>query len=239
MASHRHTFKVLVHRKKLNPISCVLYPVFMALIQKRPYVTSDVPAYSIGAVKTLLVIGLGNPGKEYEGERHNVGFAAVELFAKNNEFPAWTEKKDLKCLMTQTNLGENRVILAKPSTFMNLCGEAAQTLQRFYRIYNQQTLAVYDELAIPFGQLRTRVGGSDAGHNGVKSLIQYLGDDFNRLRIGIGSEAAKKADPAEFVLKKFSKEEQGHLPQILREANALITEFIFSGPLPHETRSVL
>lgn len=211
----------------------------MALIQKKPYVTSDVPAYTIGATKTLLIIGLGNPGREYAGTRHNTGFAVVELFAKQNDFPTWTDKKDLKCLITHANMGENRVILCKPTTFMNLSGEAAQAIQRYYRVYNQQTLAVYDELAIPFGQLRTRAGGSDAGHNGVKSLIQHLGEDFGRLRIGIGSQAAEKADAADFVLKKFSKEEQGYLPQILREANALMTEFIFGEGLPNETRKIL
>ena len=211
----------------------------MALIQKKPYVTSDVPAYTIGTTKTLLIIGLGNVGKDYKDTRHNIGFATVEKFASQNDFPAWTEKKDLKCLLTMANMGESRVILCKPTTFMNLSGEATQAVQRFYRVYNQQTLAVYDELAIPFGQLRTRVGGSDAGHNGVKSLIQHLGDDFSRLRIGIGSEAAKKADTADYVLKQFSKQEQGHLPLILREANALITEFIFGESLSPETRTII
>jgi peptidyl-tRNA hydrolase, PTH1 family len=211
----------------------------MALFQKKPQVSSSAPLYTIGANRTLLVVGLGNPGKKYEGTRHNVGFAAVDHFAHVNDFPAWTEKKDLKCSITSTNLGGNRVILCKPTTFVNLSGESAQALQHFYRVYNPQTLAVYDELAIPFGQLRTRVGGSDAGHNGVKSLIQHIDEDFGRLRIGIGSESAKKVDPAEFVLKKFSKEEQGHLPQILREANALITEFVFGEDLAHQTRSVL
>ena len=211
----------------------------MGLIQKKPYVTSSAPAYTIGATKALLIIGLGNPGKEYQNTRHNIGFAAVDNLAKQNDFPAWTEKRDLKCLITQANLGENRVVLCKPTTFVNLSGEAAQAVQRFYRVYNQNTLAVYDELAIPFGQLRTRVGGSDAGHNGVKSLIRYLGEDFGRLRIGVGSEAAKKANAADYVLKKFTKEEQGHLPQILKEANALITEFIFSDNLLHETRTAL
>lgn len=211
----------------------------MALIQKKPYVTSDVPAYTIGVTKTLLVIGLGNPGQEYMDTRHNIGFAAVDNFAKQNDFPGWTEKKDLKCLVSSANMGEVRVILCKPMTFMNHSGEAAQAIQRYYRIYNQQTLAVYDELAIPFGQLRTRLGGSDAGHNGVKSLMQHLGEDFGRLRIGISSEAAKTDDSADYVLKKFSKEEQGHLPLILREANALITEFIFGDGLSHETRAAI
>ena len=122
---------------------------------------------------------------------------------------------------------------------MNDSGQAAQAVQRFYRVYNQNTLAVYDELAIPFGQLRSRLGGSDAGHNGVKSLIEHIGDDFGRLRIGIGSEVSKKADAANFVLGKFTKEEQESLPLVIKEANAMITEYIFGGSLPHDTRSVL
>jgi PTH1 family peptidyl-tRNA hydrolase len=100
-------------------------------------------------------------------------------------------------------------------------------------------LAAYDELAIMFGQLRFRVGGSDAGHNGVKSLIQHLGEDFNRLRIGVGNEISEKADAADFVLGKFTKEEQGSLPLIMRESNSLINEFIFGGGLTPETRNVL
>lgn len=210
----------------------------MALFQKKPQVVSSVPMYSIGAHKTILIIGLGNPEAKYDGTRHNVGFAAVDEFAKKNDFPDWLTKKDLKCHLAVHNLGENRVILCKPLTYMNNSGEAAQAVQRFYRVYNAQTLAVYDELAIPFGQLRTRLGGSDAGHNGVKSLSQHLGEDYGRLRIGIGNEVAGKADAADFVLGKFTKEEQKDLPLVLREAGALITEYIFSGELSHDTRSV-
>lgn len=211
----------------------------MALFQKKPESTSILPLYTIGSNKTVLIIGLGNTGKEYEGTRHNIGFAVLDDFAKKNDFPAWIAKKDLKCQLTMANLGENRVILCKPTTFMNLSGEAAQAMQHFYRAYNPQTLAVYDELTIEFGQLRTRLGGTDAGHNGVKSLIQYLGEDFARLRIGIGSEISQKADASDFVLGKFTKEEQGTKPKILQEASALITEYIFSGQLPHDTRSVI
>jgi PTH1 family peptidyl-tRNA hydrolase len=211
----------------------------MALFQKKFQDTSNVPLYTLGAHKTVLIIGLGNPGKEYGGTRHNIGFEVLDEFAKKNNFPGWIAKKDLKCQLTSQNLGENRVILCKPTTFMNNSGEAAQAVQRFYRVYNENTLAVYDELAISFGQLRTRMGGSYAGHNGVKSLIQHIGDDFGRLRIGVGSDLAKKADAADFVLGKFGKTEQGALPQIIREAGALITEYIFSGQLPHETRTVL
>jgi peptidyl-tRNA hydrolase, PTH1 family len=211
----------------------------MALFQKKPQVQSSAPLYSIGAHKTVLIIGLGNPGKEYVGTRHNIGFEIIDEFAKKNDFPSWIAKEDLKCELTMQNIGENRVILCKPSTFMNNSGEAAQAVQHFYRVYNQNTLAVYDELAIAFGSLRTRLGGSDAGHNGVKSLIQHIGDDFGRLRIGVGSPISQKADATKFVLGKFTKNDQEKLPQITREASVLITEFIFSAQLPHETRTII
>lgn len=211
----------------------------MALFQKRPVETSGAPAYTIGANKTLLIIGLGNPDKQHLGTRHNVGYEVIDNFAASNNFPGWVAKTDLKSEISVHTLGDTRVILTKPATYMNNSGEAAAALQRFYRVYNPQTLAVYDELALQFGQIRVRVGGSDAGHNGVKSLIQHLGEDFGRLRIGIGSELAQRKDSADFVLSKFSKEEQASLPQILREASAMIAEYVFSGELPHDTRKAL
>lgn len=217
----------------------------MALFQKRPQTTTSLPYYTPGTNKTILVIGLGNPGDNYVDTRHNIGFAAVDYFATANDFSPWVLKKDLKCLISLKNVGEAKVILIKPTTFMNASGEAASAVQRFYRVYNDSTLAIYDELAIKFGQLRTRAGGSDAGHNGVKSLIQHIGEDFGRLRIGIAQPerkslpAGRQADAFDFVLGKFTKEEQGSLPLILREANDLINGFIFGGQLPHETRSIL
>ena len=211
----------------------------MALFQKKTQVQSSAPLYTLGANKTILIIGLGNPGKEYAGTRHNIGFEILDTFAAQNDFPGWLAKKDLKSEISVKTLGENRVVLCKPATFMNNSGEAAQAVQRFYRVYNQNTLAIYDELAIPFGSLRARLGGSDAGHNGVKSLIQHIGDDFGRLRVGIGSDVSQKADAADYVLGKFTKKEHGTLPLIIREAAAMTTEYIFGGSLPHETRSVL
>lgn len=218
----------------------------MALFHRKVDEGSKVPGYSIGAVQSILIVGLGNPGTEHVSTRHNIGFAILERFALQNEFPAWHAKADLKCQLSVHTLGESRVILCKPTTFMNNSGEVASAVQKYFRVYNNSTLAVYDELALDYGQLRARVGGSDAGHNGVKSLIQHLGDDFGRLRIGIGNDISRKAPPigkqaddANFVLGKFTKTEQGHLGQVTQEASAMISVYIFSGELPHDTRTIL
>lgn len=210
----------------------------MALFQKKTDTSKVTGLYTLGNNKTVLVIGLGNPEKEYDGTRHNIGFSAVDNFAKSNDFPGWVLKKDLKCQLSIHTLADTRVILCKPATYMNLSGEAAQAVQRFYRVYNPETLAIYDELDIPFGQIRTRVGGSAAGHNGVKSLVQHIGDDFSRIRVGIGNDISEKADSADFVLGKFSKYEQESVPPILRETNSLISDFL-AGNFQPETRSIL
>jgi peptidyl-tRNA hydrolase, PTH1 family len=211
----------------------------MALFQRQPQIAQDVPKYTIGSYNTVFIIGLGNPERKYDGTRHNIGFEILDYFAQSNDFPKWTNKKDLKSDIAVHNIGNNRVILCKPTTYMNNSGEAVQAVQRFYKVYNKQSLVVYDELAIKYGQLRTRVGGSDAGHNGVKSLIAHIGEDFNRLRIGVGNDFSERADAADFVLGKFTKEEQERLNPIKREANSLINDFIFGGQLPHETRNII
>jgi PTH1 family peptidyl-tRNA hydrolase len=210
----------------------------MALFQKKPQVTSSAPLYSIGTNKTYLIIGLGNPGKKYIGTRHNIGFAAIDYYAEKNDFPAWTVKKDLKSTLSIKVEGQNRIILMKPAEFMNNSGEGARLVQRFYRVYNKQTLVIYDELALDFGHIRSRVGGSDAGHNGVKSLIEHIDEDFSRIRIGIGNEISEKAEASNFVLGKFTKEEVKNVTLIYRETNEIINEFIYSGALTHDTRVI-
>jgi PTH1 family peptidyl-tRNA hydrolase len=210
----------------------------MALFQKKPDITSSAPLYSIGANKTILIIGLGNPGKEHAGTRHNIGFEVLDEFAQRNEFQTWINKKDLKAHVASMQMGESKVLLVKPTTYMNSSGDAAQAVQHFYRVNNTNTVAIYDELAIKFGQIRARVGGSDAGHNGVKSLIAHIGNDFGRLRVGVGSDISQKADAADFVLGKFTRDEKEVLPTIIKEAGVMLTEYIYSGQLPHDTRSI-
>lgn len=211
----------------------------MALFVKKTNVGTHAPLYSTGLEKTVLVVGLGNIDKEYEGTRHNVGFLCVDEFAKQNDFTSWSTKKDLKCLFTKQLVGDTSVILIKPTTYMNNSGEAVQAVQKFFKLDNSKTLVIHDELDIDFGHIRTRVGGGSAGNNGIKSLIQHVGEDFTRIRIGVNNEHNQKMDSADFVLAKFNKEEQAHLPKLTREVSTLISEFLATGNLSHETRSFL
>jgi len=209
----------------------------MGILQKKPTLTSELPSYSIGLARTVLIVGLGNLGKQYAETRHNIGFRVVDEFATSQDFEPWVEKKDMKCHITKNTLGETRVFLIKPTTMMNLSGEAVQAVMQFYKIARQNTLVVHDELDIPFGQIRTRTGGSSAGNNGIKSIIQHIGEDFHRMRIGIQAESPMEA--SDFVLAKFSATEQSHLNELTRETSAMLSEYIFGAELLQETRSYI
>lgn len=212
----------------------------MALFQKRTEIGHAVQYYTLGQNKSVLIVGLGNPGKEYDGTRHNIGFEAVDAFVVASELGTWVNKKDLKCEMASGRLGDTQVIVIKPTTFMNLSGEAAQAVARFYKIPAERILAVYDEVDINFGQIRLRTGGSSAGHNGVKSLIQHLGENFGRVRVGIGPKKPEQMDSADFVLARFSEAEAKQLKNLTRETTAILSEYAYGdGQLPQETRNFL
>ena len=195
------------------------------------------PYYTIGNERTLLVIGLGNPGKEYSANRHNVGFMVLNKYHSTHDFSGWNLKKDLQAVISTGQVGSTRVILAKPTTFMNNSGEAAQKIQKFYRIYNQDTVVIYDDIDVNFGTIRTRTGGGTAGHNGVKSLSHILGEDYGRIRVGIGPKKPAQIDSADFVLKDFTKSEQENIPKILNEVCSLTDEATV-GALPEHTVSI-
>lgn len=211
----------------------------MALFQKNQQLGPSVQLYTLGQNKTVLIVGLGNVGREYDGTRHNIGFECLDTFASANNFAPWIEKKDLKCRTTTGSIGGNRVILCKPTTMMNLSGEAVQAIASFYKLGAEQTVVVHDELDMPFGAIRTRVGGSAAGHNGLKSLMQHFGENFGRVRIGVGPKTPEQMDAADFVLGKFSAHEQAQLKNLTQETTAILSEYIFSGELPHDTRSFM
>jgi peptidyl-tRNA hydrolase, PTH1 family len=211
----------------------------MGLFQKQPTFDSA-PLYTVGNEVTLLIVGLGNPGKEYDGTRHNIGFEVVDSFANKNNFDPWITKKDQQCIQTSGRIGPARIILCKPHTFMNESGTAVQAMQHFYRVSNAHTLVIYDELDIDFGTIRTRTGGSSAGHNGVKSVTKHCGEDYGRIRIGIGPKTPQAMDTADFVLQKFNKDQHAQMSLLLQEANALVSEYAHaSGALTPETRSFI
>ncbi len=212
----------------------------MALFVKRPELGSRLSFTTYGMNKSLLIVGLGNPGKEYDGTRHNVGFYCLDEFARKNDFPSWVNKTDMKCLSAVKTVGDTRVILCKPQTFMNLSGEAVQAIFHFYKLSLDQVIVVHDEIDVDFGQIRTRLGGSSAGHNGIKSVTKLLGSpDYGRVRVGIGPKTPPQIDSADYVLQKFSEAEQGDLPKLTREMNALLSEYAYGSPLTPDTRGFL
>jgi PTH1 family peptidyl-tRNA hydrolase len=211
----------------------------MGLFQRRENTGDSKVLYTLGLNKTVLVVGLGNMGAEYQKTRHNAGFMAVEAFAMAHSFGDWTNKKDLKCIVASGNIGDTRVILCKPTTMMNLSGESVQAIMQFYKLSLGDIVAVYDELEVDFGRIRCRVGGGSAGHNGVKSLIKHLGEDFGRVRVGIGPKSPPQIDSADFVLQNFTDEEQKQLELMKREVTAVLTEYVSTGELPHDTRSFI
>jgi PTH1 family peptidyl-tRNA hydrolase len=212
----------------------------MALFQRRPQTSNPVNYVTVGLNKTVMIVGLGNPGKEYDDTRHNIGFACVEDFvAKNAEMGGWIAKKDMKCVMSTGQLGQTRVIAIKPTTFMNLSGEAVQAVMHFYKITLDQIAVVHDELDVAFGQVRMRTGGSSAGHNGIKSVTQHIEEGYGRVRIGIGPKKPASIDSADFVLAKFSKAQLAEMPALTREVTAILSEYAFGMNLPTETRSFL
>ncbi len=211
----------------------------MALFVKRPELGSRLSFTTYGMNKAILIVGLGNIGDEYDGTRHNIGFACVDEFARKNDFPAWVNKTDLKCQITSALIGDTKVYLCKPTTFMNLSGEAVQAISHFYKIPLEQIIVVHDELDIDFGQVRLRRGGSSAGHNGIKSVSKHIGEDYGRIRIGVGPKTPEQIDSADFVLGKFSKKEAEHISQLKREVNAALSELAYGSPLTPETRTFL
>lgn len=209
----------------------------MGLFYKRELPQSSV-RYSSGLEQTRLVVGLGNAGPEYVMTRHNAGFICLDAFAAAKD-AQWEHKKALQAHITDFKDGNTQVLLIKPTTMMNLSGEAVSAVQRFYKIGNADTLVVHDELDIDFGTLRIRIGGSSAGNNGIKSLIQHIGEDFTHVRIGIGPKKPARMDSADFVLQRFSKKEQDELSVMTQEVGSIITEFVYNGQLLAETRKYI
>ena len=154
----------------------------------------------------LLLVGLGNPGKTYAGNRHNIGFMALEAIARAGNFPPFRARFQGRA--TEGPLGRERAILLEPATYMNESGRAVAEAARFYKIPLKNIVAFHDELDLPPGKLRIKTGGGDAGHNGLRSITAHIGQNYRRVRLGIG-HPGDKALVHSYVLNDFAKSETG------------------------------
>ncbi|MCI5996304.1 MAG: aminoacyl-tRNA hydrolase [Blautia sp.] len=169
-----------------------------------------------------IIVGLGNPGKQYAHTRHNVGFDTIDILAERYRISVDTKKH--KALYGKGMIEGRKVILAKPQTFMNLSGESVRELIDFYKIDEaKELIVIYDDISLEPGQLRLRAKGSAGGHNGIKNIIAHLGgQEFGRVKVGIG-EKPKGYDLADYVLGHFSKEERQKMDASLeRAADAVV-----------------
>lgn len=183
-----------------------------------------------------LIVGLGNLGAQYSGTRHNVGFAVVDAVAREHEL-TWQVKDRFKAAIAEGMVEGEKILLLKPHTYYNLSGEAVLAAAQFYKINPQDIVVIHDELALPFGTVRTRLGGSDAGNNGLKSIIGAIGPGIARIRIGIANEHTARADAADFVLGRFTTTEAQKLPDIQNHALTFVTAFMHES-FEHTTTQV-
>jgi PTH1 family peptidyl-tRNA hydrolase len=172
------------------------------------------------------IVGLGNPGSQYKSTRHNVGFEVVEELARRGSVAF--ESAPAEALIAKWRRAEGAVLLVKPLTFMNLSGQAVGEIARYFKVDVPDVLIVVDEVQLPLGRLRARARGSAGGHNGLNSVIAHLGDDFSRLRIGVG-RGEQQRDLADHVLSRFEKEEAAEVERMTTRAADAAEMFITSG----------
>lgn len=174
-----------------------------------------------------IIVGLGNPTREYDKTRHNVGFSVIDVLADRIGIDV-SEKKH-RALCGKGMLEGQKVILAKPQTFMNLSGESVRAMVDFYKVSPDEVIIIYDDISLEPGQLRIRTKGSAGGHNGIKNIIAHLGtQEFPRIKVGVG-EKPKYMDLADYVLSRFSKGEQELMDDAFREAADAVAMMISEG----------
>ena len=173
-----------------------------------------------------LIVGLGNPGTQYTGTRHNIGFAVIDEIARRAS--VGFESAPAEAVIAKWRRPDGVALLAKPLTFMNLSGQAVGEIARYFKIEPVDLLIVVDEAQLPLGRLRARARGSAGGHNGLKSVIAHLGDAFPRLRIGVG-RGEQQRDLADHVLSRFEKDEAAEVERMTARAADAAEMFITSG----------
>jgi PTH1 family peptidyl-tRNA hydrolase len=179
---------------------------------------------------SLVIIGLGNPGKNYEKTRHNAGFQAIDRLSKEWAEGEWTEKQKFNSLTQDARIVTFPVLLVKPHTYMNRSGEAVKKIVDFYKLdHSQQILILTDDIDLPLGTLRLRKKGGPGTHNGLRSIVTIFGEDFPRLRIGLG-EGPKGEDLATWVLNVPPPEEQAVLGKSYDEIPEMVKNFVMEAP---------
>lgn len=177
----------------------------------------------------FLIVGLGNPGKNYEFTRHNAGFLTLDHIASELD----TEINNLKnnALVADVVINNHRCLLVKPQTFMNNSGTAVRDIAKFYKIPPEKIIVIFDDISLPCGKLRIRRKGTDGGHNGIKSIIYHLNSDqFPRIKIGVGAKPNPEYDLADWVLSKFGKDDTKQLKSAITKATEVLP-FILDGEI--------
>ena len=178
--------------------------------------------------ETWLIVGLGNPGKQYEMTRHNIGFHTIDYIA--DKLGVKITKLKNKAIYGEGNIGGHKVLLVKPQTYMNLSGDSLVEFVKFYKIPIENVIVISDDIDLPVGKLRIRAKGSAGGHNGLKSIIARLGgENFARVRIGVGAPTHEDYDLADFVLGRFAKDEIPVLEDAIIKADKAIAEIVARG----------
>ena len=188
-----------------------------------------------------LIVGLGNIGKQYTNTRHNLGFLVLDKLVEQQSWPSFQSAPKFKALISQATepLGEDKLIVVKPATMMNLSGQAVGELARFYKIEPTDIWVIHDEVDIEFGQMRIKLGGGSAGHNGIKSITEAIGPDFGRFRIGIYNQLKDPTPTDQFVLDRFTPEEQNTLPSVVINAAGIICDQLDKSNLEIQTYNLL
>ncbi|MFN2274706.1 MAG: aminoacyl-tRNA hydrolase [Anaerolineales bacterium] len=177
--------------------------------------------------ETYLIVGLGNPGRRFKENRHNIGFALVTLLADRWRMEFSRMQSD--ALVCDTRRAGHKIILAKPQTWMNSSGRAVAALQRFFKVDLANLIVAFDDLDLPSGTIRVRPGGGSGGHKGMESIIQHLGsDEFPRIRLGIGRPPGKM-DPADYVLQDFKAQEQEPIEAMLQRGAVCVELLLDEG----------
>lgn len=176
-----------------------------------------------------LVVGLGNPGRAYRWTRHNLGFLLIERMARQNGIVLW--RRGFQSVYGRGKIGNEEVILSKPQTYMNLSGEAVRRLLQFFRIPPENLVVLHDDLDLTLGKIRIRLGGGHGGHQGVKSIIDALGNDgFIRLKVGIGRPAERGQEPTDYVLEPLNGRVKEEFKAIVERCAQVVEVLLIEGP---------